>query len=78
MGLFQIHHRFNNDQVYAARGQRFNLFPEGCPGLFERGWAKRLQAQAERPDRAGYIEVFPRAFACQPRPSQVDFTHLIG
>ena len=58
--LAQVAERLEHEQVDAALDERRGLFAEDRLGLVEAGLAPRLDADAERPDRAGDVGLVAR------------------
>ncbi len=68
----QVAEGFEHEQVDAAVGERLGLFAEDRLGFVESGLAKRLDADAERSDRAGDVGLVASGRAREPRALLVD------
>ena len=67
--LVQVAERLEDEQVDAAVGERLRLLAEILARLVDAGLAPRLDADAERPDRAGDVGLLARRRAraiCAP------------
>ena len=70
--LVQIAERLEDEQIDAAVDQRLRLLAEILARLVDAGLAPRLDADPERPDRAGDVGLLARGVARDLRPLLVD------
>ena len=76
--LVQDGEGLQDQQVDAGLDQRLDLLAEHGAGLFERGGTQRLDADAQRPDRAGDESSLSGGLARQPHAGLVDGLQLLG
>ena len=77
--LVQVAERLEHEQIDAALDQRLRLLAEQRLGFVGAGLAPRLDAQAERTDRAGDIRrSCRRPLRASCAPATVDLAHLVG
>ena len=77
--LVQVAERLEDEEVDAAFGERLRLLAEVLARLVDAGLAPRLDADAERPDRAGDVRRGRRAARRAIRaPCDVDLVQLVG
>ncbi len=76
--LGQVAERFQHEEVDAAGEQRLGLFAEVGLGFVPSGLAPRLDADAQRTDRAGDVRLPAGRRLGQPRPFEVDIAQLVG
>ena len=76
--LVHVAERLEHEQVDAPFEQRARLLTEELLRLVDAGLAPRLDADAERADRAGDIDLVARRVPRQLRSLQVDRVHLVG
>ena len=70
--LVHVAERFEHEQVDAALEQRARLLGEVCLRLVDAGPAPRLDANAERTDRARHPALIARGMPGDPRALQVE------
>ena len=70
--LVDVAEGLEHEQIDAAFEQRRRLLAEVRLGLVDAGLAPRLDADAERADRAGDVGLLARRVARDPRPLRVD------
>ena len=70
--LVQVAERLEDEQIDAAVGQRLRLLAEVLARLVDAGLAPRLDADAERADRAGDVGAVARGMPRDPRALFVD------
>ena len=76
--LVDVAKRLEHEQIDATVDERRGLLAEMLFRLVDAGLAPRLDANAERADRAGDVGVVARRVPRDLRPLDVDRAHLIG
>ena len=76
--LVQVAERFEHEEIDAAGEQRLGLFAEVGLGLVASGLAPRLDADAQRADRAGDVRLPAGRRLGQLRPFEVDVAQPVG
>src|SRR5205814_6947828 len=77
MNLSGIGESLEHEQIDAAFEERFRLLTKDVPRFFCRGFAVRLDANAECSDRAGDERTLAGGFACYARAFVVDLVSLV-
>ncbi len=75
--LVDVAERLEHEQVHAPLDERARLFAKELLGLVNAGLAPRLDADAERANRARHIRMLARGVPREPRTLQVDRVHLV-
>ena len=75
--LVEIAERLEDEEVDAALEQRLRLLAEVLARLVDARLAPRLDADAERPDRAGDVGRLPRRAPRDAHPLDVDLMERI-
>ena len=76
--LVQVAEGLEDEQIDAAVGERLRLLAEVLARLVDAGLAPRLDADAERTDRAGDVRLVARRVPRDPRALRVDRVQLVG
>ncbi len=76
--LVQVAERLEDEQIDPAIGQSLSLFAEILARLVDTGLAPRLDAHAQRSDRAGDISLFASRVSRQLRALDVDGVQFVG
>ena len=79
MQFFQVSEGFEDDEIDAAFDQGGNLLAEGVAGFLKGGFAQRLNADAQGPDRAAYPNVKTLGgFARHVGSGEIDVADFVG
>ena len=76
--LVQIAEGLEDEQIDAALEQRLRLLAEVLARLVDAGLAPRLDADAQRTDRAGHVRAVARRATRDPRALDVDLAQRVG